>query len=91
MRKEETHKQDDSIWDSVRELGALPPEIDDEGNVEYKACWRWSYQRVSETANTLSLQLKLVDPSLDRLEHLITQLKWRYVQSDYLIKANRIT
>lgn len=36
MRTEETHKENSSIWDRVRELGALPPEIDDEGNVEYK-------------------------------------------------------
>ncbi|KAI9343802.1 hypothetical protein BD770DRAFT_192166 [Pilaira anomala] len=37
--------------------GALPPEIDGEGNIEYK--------------------LKLINPSIERLEHLITQMKWR--------------
>ncbi|KAL9540956.1 hypothetical protein MBANPS3_009386 [Mucor bainieri] len=46
--------------------GTLPPEIDDEGNIEYK--------------------LKLINPSLERLEHLITQMKWRQV--DWLSEGN---
>ncbi|KAI9488391.1 P-loop containing nucleoside triphosphate hydrolase protein [Zychaea mexicana] len=47
-----------SPWNHLQKLkDALPPEVDDAGNVEYK--------------------LKLVDPSIERLDHLITQMKWR--------------
>ncbi|KAI9250491.1 P-loop containing nucleoside triphosphate hydrolase protein [Phascolomyces articulosus] len=52
-----------SPWNQWQELkDALPPEIDDAGNVEYK--------------------LKLVDPSIERLDHLITQMKWRLSEGD---------
>ncbi|KAI8365355.1 P-loop containing nucleoside triphosphate hydrolase protein [Radiomyces spectabilis] len=51
-----------SLWNKSAELGALPPEVDDEGNIEYK--------------------LKLVNPSFERLEQLITQMKWRLSEGD---------
>ncbi|KAI8097430.1 P-loop containing nucleoside triphosphate hydrolase protein [Halteromyces radiatus] len=43
-------------------MGCFPPEVDHQGNIEYK--------------------LKLVDPSEERLEHLITQLKWRLTEGE---------
>ncbi|ORX57534.1 P-loop containing nucleoside triphosphate hydrolase protein [Hesseltinella vesiculosa] len=55
MRRKINGLQD--IWYQHHLNGSLPPEIDHEGNIEYK--------------------LKLIDPSEERLEHLITQLKWR--------------
>ncbi|KAG0175169.1 GTP binding protein [Apophysomyces sp. BC1015] len=42
-----------ALWAEGQKLGALPPEVDQEGNIEYK----------------------LVNPSPERLEHLITQMK----------------
>ncbi|KAI8069694.1 P-loop containing nucleoside triphosphate hydrolase protein [Gongronella butleri] len=48
------------IWHQHHLNGHLPPEVDHEGNIEYK--------------------LKLVDPSAERMEHLITQMKWRLAE-----------
>ncbi|RUS21544.1 GTP-binding protein 1-like protein [Endogone sp. FLAS-F59071] len=50
-----------SPWTEQSQISAsLPPEVDNEGNIEYK--------------------LKLVDPSPERFEHLVTQLKWRLAE-----------
>ncbi|RUS32215.1 GTP binding protein 1 [Jimgerdemannia flammicorona] len=50
-----------SPWTAQSQTSAsLPPEVDNEGNIEYK--------------------LKLVDPSPERFEHLVTQLKWRLAE-----------
>ncbi|KAL7322956.1 hypothetical protein PS15p_210924 [Mucor circinelloides] len=50
-------ESDVSLLTKCYPYGTLPPEVDNEGNIEYK--------------------LKLINPSLERLEHLITQMKWR--------------
>ncbi|KAG1445396.1 hypothetical protein G6F46_010035 [Rhizopus delemar] len=42
--------------------GTLPPEADNEGNIEYK--------------------LKLINPTDERLEHLVTQMKWRLAEGN---------
>lgn len=49
-----------SPWSAGTKARSLPPEIDSEGNIEYK--------------------LKLVSPTSERLEHLVTQLKWRIAE-----------
>ncbi|KAI8332210.1 P-loop containing nucleoside triphosphate hydrolase protein [Chlamydoabsidia padenii] len=48
------------LWQYQETMGCLPPEVDHQGNIEYK--------------------FKLVDPSEVRMEHLITQLKWRLTE-----------
>ncbi|CAO3683901.1 unnamed protein product [Umbelopsis ramanniana] len=54
------HVKTGSPWLAVTKARSLPPEIDNEGNIEYK--------------------LKLVNPTKERLEHLVTQLKWRLAE-----------
>ena len=57
--------------------GTLPPEIDGEGNIEYKVGRVGHNSCVDTQLIIFILQLKLINPSLERLEHLITQMKWR--------------
>jgi len=54
------HVKPGSPWSATTKARSLPPEIDNEGNIEYK--------------------LKLVSPTPERLEHLVTQLKWRLAE-----------
>ncbi|KAM3584697.1 hypothetical protein VKS41_003504 [Umbelopsis sp. WA50703] len=55
-----TQARTGSPWSVGTKTRSLPPEIDHEGNIEYK--------------------LKLVSPTTERLEHLVTQLKWRIAE-----------
>lgn len=72
----DSNEYETSLLTKCYAYGTLPPEVDDEGNIEYKVCLCMVVlQYILIFIN--SMQLKLINPSLERLEHLITQMKWR--------------
>lgn len=60
--------------------GMLPPEVDNEGNIEYKVFLGKNSKALNLIILIFFLKLKLVNLTTERVEHLVTQMKWRYIK-----------